>query len=316
MSQKEKIKVIAVVGPTASGKTETAIHIAEKFDGEIVSADSMQIYKYMDIGVAKPTKRERSRAVHHLMDFLEPSEKFSVAQYVDAAKKCIADISARGKTAIIAGGTGLYVDSLLDGVEFGKTKEDPELRKELRDYAERYGNEKLLEILEKEDPEYAAKLHPNNVGRIIRAIEAFRETGETMSERTEKSRRSGSGYDALRIGISFRDREVLYRRIEKRVDDMMAEGLIDEARKIRDSGMSATAVQAIGYKELFDYFDGKKNLEESVEDIKRGTRRYAKRQLTWFRRNESINWIYRDDFGSAEEFFKAVESITEKFLKQ
>lgn len=310
----EKIKVIAVVGPTASGKTGAAIHLAKRFDGEIVSVDSMQIYKYMDIGSAKPTAAERKEAVHHMVDFLDLRERFSVAEYVEAAGKVIKDIAGRGKTVIAVGGTGLYMDSLLDGVSFSETSRDDALREELKRYADENGNESLLEMLREIDAESAERLHPNNVGRVIRAIEIYRLTGVTMSEHIRRSKESGSDYDVLRIGLDFRDREKLYSRIDARVDEMIEKGLLSEARTLREAGMSATASQAIGYKELYAYMDGEKSFEECVEDIKRETRRYAKRQLTWYRRNKAVKWLYYDEYESVQELLLKAEGYASEFL--
>ncbi len=310
----EKIKVVAVVGPTASGKTGAAIHLAKRFGGEIVSVDSMQIYKYMDIGSAKPTAEERKEAVHHMVDFLDPRERFSVAQYVEAAGKVIKDIASRGKTVIAVGGTGLYMDSLLDGISFSETSRDDGLREELKRYADENGNECLLEMLREIDAESAERLHPNNVGRVIRAIEIYRLTGVTMSEHIRRSKESGSEYDVLRIGLDFKDREKLYSRIDARVDEMIEKGLLSEARTLREAGMSATASQAIGYKELYAYMDGEKSFEECVEDIKRETRRYAKRQLTWYRRNKAVKWLYYDEYESVQELLSEAQGYVSEFL--
>jgi len=310
----EKIKVIAVVGPTASGKTGAAIHIAKRFDGEIVSVDSMQIYKYMDIGSAKPTAEERSEAVHHMVDFLEPCERFSVAEYVEEAGKVIKEIRGRGKTVIATGGTGLYMDSLLDGVSFSETSRDDALREELKRYADENGNERLLDMLREIDAETAERLHPNNVGRVIRAIEIYRLTGVTMSEHIRRSKESGSAYDVLRIGLDFKDREKLYARIDARVEEMISQGLLSEAKALREKGMSATASQAIGYKELYAYMDGEKSFDECVEDIKRETRRYAKRQLTWYRKNKSVKWLYYDEYESVQELLEEAEKYVVDFL--
>ncbi len=310
----EKIKVVAVVGPTASGKTGAAIHLAKRFGGEIVSVDSMQIYKYMDIGSAKPTLEERSEAVHHMVDFLDPQERFSVAQYVEAAGKVIKDIASRGKTVIAVGGTGLYMDSLLDGISFSETSRDDALREELKRYADEKGNESLLEMLREIDAESAERLHPNNVGRVIRAIEVYRLTGVTMSEHIRRSKESESEYDVLRIGLDFRDRGKLYSRIDARVDEMIEKGLLSEARTLREAGMSATASQAIGYKELYSYMDGEKSFAECVEDIKRETRRYAKRQLTWYRRNKAVKWLYYDEYESVQELLSEAEGYVLEFL--
>ena len=275
--------------PTASGKTGLAIELAKRFDGEIVSADSMQIYKYMDIGTAKPTPAEREQCVHHLIDFLEPDSEFSVADYTELAHRVIADIYSRGKLPVMCGGTGLYINSVINDVEFGETQSDEELRCELQNIANAEGNEKLIEILREFDPVSAARLHPNNVRRVIRAIEFYRTTGVPISEHQEKTKMIISRYDPVMFCIDH-DREILYERINERVDIMMSEGLCDEVRRLMDMGYSSAlnSMKAIGYKELMDYFNGLCSLEEAVSAIKQNSRRYAKRQLTWFRRDGRI----------------------------
>lgn len=284
----EKIKVIAVVGPTASGKTSLAVSIALAVGGEVVSADSMQIYKGMDIATAKPTTEEQRGVTHHLIDFLDPSETYSVAQYVDDAKKCIADISGRGKVPIIAGGTGLYIDSLLGGIDFSFVPDNGDIRKKLNMRAEKEGSAALLRELSEIDPETASALHENNVGRIIRALEVYYLTGETISEQKRKSREKGSDYDTLYIYIDYLDRQKLYDRIDKRVDMMLDAGLSEEAKKYISLNENTTARQAIGYKELKPYFLGELTLSEAAENLKKETRHYAKRQMTWFRRNNNM----------------------------
>ena len=286
-----KEKIYAVVGPTASGKTEYAIELAEKLDGEIVSCDSMQIYKYMDIGTAKPTPEERRRIRHHMIDIVPPSCNYSAADYVQVGSLCIEAIISRGKTSVLSGGTGLYVDSLLGNIKFEESERDDALRRELLEKAERDGGESVYDMLKEIDPESAEKIHPNNIKRVVRAIEIYKTTGKTKTQLDKESLRE-SKYDSTIIGMEL-EREILYRRINDRVDKMMDMGLLQEAKRIYDMGFSrkCTAMQAIGYKELFDYFDGESSLEEAVEKIKRESRRYAKRQITWFRRNPNINWI-------------------------
>lgn len=289
MNAENKIPIVVVAGPTASGKTGLAIELAKRFDGEIVSADSMQIYKYMDIGTAKPTPAEREQCVHHLIDFLEPDSEFSVADYTELAHRVIADIYSRGKLPVMCGGTGLYINSVINDVEFGETQSDEELRCELQNIANAEGNEKLIEILREFDPVSAARLHPNNVRRVIRAIEFYRTTGVPISEHQEKTKMIISRYDPVMFCIDH-DREILYGRINERVDIMMSEGLCDEVRRLMDMGYSSAlnSMKAIGYKELMDYFNGLCSLEEAVSAIKQNSRRYAKRQLTWFRRDGRI----------------------------
>ncbi len=289
MNAENKIPIVVVAGPTASGKTGLAIELAKRFDGEIVSADSMQIYKYMDIGTAKPTPAEREQCVHHLIDFLEPDSEFSVADYTELAHRVIADIYSRGKLPVMCGGTGLYINSVINDVEFGETQSDEELRCELQNIANAEGNEKLIEILREFDPVSAARLHPNNVRRVIRAIEFYRTTGVPISEHQEKTKMIISRYDPVMFCIDH-DREILYERINERVDIMMSEGLCDEVRRLMDMGYSSAlnSMKAIGYKEMMDYFNGLCSLEEAVSAIKQNSRRYAKRQLTWFRRDGRI----------------------------
>ena len=306
---KEKIPMIAVVGPTASGKTALSIDLALQFDGEIVSADSKQIYRHMTVGTAAPDEEEKRGVPHHLMQFLAPDALFSVAEYVDLAGKCIREINARGKLPVLTGGTGLYVSSLLDNITFFENKSDPALRKELEELAAEKGNEFVLEELRKVDPELAQTLHPNNLGRVIRGIEAYRLTGITMSEQQRLSRQNPSPYDCCVIGLNYRDRQKLYDRIEKRVHVMMEKGLLDEIRQLIAMGYSSTAAQAIGYKEFFDYLEGKGSLEEAIAKVQMESRRYAKRQLTWFRRDERVNWLYIDDYGDYNELKNAAVQL-------
>ena len=290
----EPIPVIAVVGPTASGKTRLAVDLAERFGGEVISADSMQVYRYMDIGTAKATAEERRGIPHHMLDFLDPGQPFSVADYVELAGRCAADIVRRGKVPVVAGGTGLYVDSLLRGTVFQPIQTDPSLRLSLQREAEEKGGEALLEQLAQVDPELAAKLHPNNTGRIIRALEVFRLTGVPMSVQQREAVSHPSPYRPCWIGLDFSDRQVLYQRINRRVEQMLRDGLEEEARSLTQRGFGGTAAQAIGYKEFFPCWEGKRTLAEAEEEIKLQSRQYAKRQLTWFRRNKEIQWLYPD----------------------
>lgn len=284
-----KIPLVVVAGPTASGKTRLAIEIAKVFDGEIVSADSMQIYKYMNIGTAKPTPSEREECPHHLIDFAEPDEEFSVADYTELAHKVIADITARGKLAVMCGGTGLYINSVVNDITFGEIDTDYEMRRELHALAEREGSEKLLEMLAEFDPVSAKRLHPNNLRRIVRAIEFYRITGVPISEHQEMTKRIESRYEPVMLCVNH-DRAVLYERINLRVDMMLEEGLLDEVRSVMDMGYTKdmNSMKGIGYKEFMDYYNGVCTLEDAIEAVKQGSRRYAKRQLTWFRRDERI----------------------------
>lgn len=307
----EKKPVIAVVGPTASGKTALAVTIAQQYNGEVVSADSMQIYKGMDIATAKPSPEEMQEIVHHLIDYVDPAEKYSVARYVQDAKAAIADVHARGKIPVICGGTGLYIDSLLGNVQFEDEPDNQEIRKELTERMATLGAEQLLAELEAVDPEMASVLHPNNKGRIIRALEVYRLTGQTASERRKRAVQQPPVYDVLYIALAFPEREYLYERIDKRVDIMLDMGLEQEARAFLQLHTD-TAAQAIGYKELKGWFNGEISREAAIENLKRETRRYAKRQMTWFRRNESIHYINRSRTSTQEEIASQAFDIIEQ----
>ena len=308
----DKIKVIAVTGPTASGKTGLAIEIAKAFGGEVVSADSMQIYKGMDIATAKPTPDEMGDIPHHLIDFVDTCDTYSVAQYVEDAKKCISDIASRGKIPVVAGGTGLYVDSLLSGIDFGFVPDNSEVRKQLKAQAEKEGIAVLFDKLKEIDPETASKLHENNEGRIIRALEVYYLTGKTLAQQKIESRKKGSDYDVLYICIEYLDRQKLYDRIEKRVDLMVEAGLLEEAENYINLGEESTAKQAIGYKELKPYFSGEMSLDEALDNLKKETRHYAKRQLTWFRRHDERFCVYPD---SQSDFVKSAKDKVGEFLE-
>lgn len=310
----KRIPVVAVIGPTASGKSDLAVEICRRFGGEVVSADSMQIYKGMDIATAKPTEEEKKNIPHHMMDFLDNSEDYSVALYQQAASECIADIHSRGLLPVVCGGTGLYVDTLLNNVKLSEDSCDEELRRSLLKRAEDEGADKLLEEVRAFDPEYAEKLHPNNIKRIVRALEVYKTTGTTMTEQTELSKQA-SPYDVCFIGLDAENRQFLYDRIDRRVDIMFGRGLENEAREYLASANGSTSAQAIGYKELQPYIDGEISLEEAEENLKRATRRYAKRQLTWFRRNERINWLLIDKYQKREELANAAFAIVESFRK-
>lgn len=290
----EKLPIIAVVGPTASGKTGLAVELAKKLDAEIISFDSMQIYKGMHIASAAPDEAKMENIPHHLLEFLEPSVSFSVADFVKLARHKAEEIAGRGKRVIIAGGTGLYINSFLDNIEFSEEEPNPELREKLNTQYDTFGGEYMLGKLREFDPETADRLHANNKKRIIRAFEIYLSTGVTMTEQIKNSTLNASPYEPYIIGITFADREKLYDRIGQRVDIMLQNGLLSEAEHTYKNGSGATAVQAIGHKEFFPYFGGKISLEEATENLKSQTRRYAKRQLTWFRRDERVNWIYRD----------------------
>ena len=305
-----KIKTVFVAGATASGKTELAIKLAKRFDGEIVSADSMQIYKGIHIASAAPDTEEMQGIPHYMLEFLKPDDSFSVAEYVEKARAYVKDIARRGKLPIVAGGTGLYINSLADNISYIEEKNDGKLRRELEERFENIGAEQMLKELKEIDPETAARLHSNDKKRIIRAFEVYRLTGKTVTEQNKLSKQGDALIDPCIIEITYRDREKLYDRINRRVDKMLQSGLAEEARaELRNT--AGGAYQAIGHKELSGYISGDMSLEEAAEKLKMQTRRYAKRQLTWFRRDERINRIYADE---TEDVFSAAEKITENFL--
>lgn len=311
---RNKIKICAIVGPTASGKSSLALWLAKKINAEIVSADSMQIYKGMDIGTAKPTSEERKLIPHHMIDFLNQDELFSVADYVKMAKNAIENIVDRGKKPILVGGTGLYVDSLLKGIQFQDQNGNLVVRKKLFEELDKFGSQHMLGKLKEIDFEYAKTLHPNNTKRIIRGLEVYYLTGMKMSENLKLSKSKPSCFDACIIGLTFENRENLYKRINDRVDSMMDCGLLKEAENIINSGASSnTSMQAIGYKEFIGYFNETEDLDECVLKLKQNTRKYAKRQLTWFRRNKNINWIYCDKLSDAEVKNIIIEIVENHF---
>ena len=287
--------IICIAGPTASGKTALAVELAKELNGEVVSCDSMQVYKRMDIGTAKPTMEERQGIVHHMLDVADPDEDFSVSRYCGLASPIVDDIVARGKTAIIAGGTGLYMDSLIRGNDFAPYPATGR-REELEEKADREGMEALMNWLRDIDPEAAAKLHLSDRKRIIRALEVYLETGETITAHNLKTQAIPPRYTPLWLGIDFADRAELYRRIDLRVDVMLRMGLLKEIISLLEEGIPAdcTAMQAIGYKEFVAALQGECTFEEAAALVQQSSRRYAKRQLTWFRRNKNMHWLIRD----------------------
>ncbi|MGM9663629.1 MAG: tRNA (adenosine(37)-N6)-dimethylallyltransferase MiaA [Eubacteriales bacterium] len=308
-------EIIAVAGPTASGKSALALSICERYGGELVSVDSMQVYRGMDIGTAKPDDAERARVPHHLIDICAPSETFSAADFAARAHEAIADIKARGHLPVLCGGTGLYMDTVIDRMPFSESESDPALREELRHIASERGAHELWLILDALDPQAAAGIHENNIKRVIRAIEICRTGGMTKTESDARAKAASEPYDALIIALGVRSRDVLYERINRRVDKMMAEGLLDEARRLYESGCletNTTAACAIGYKELLGYIKGERSLAECTEDLKRATRRYAKRQLTWLSSSGRANWFYIDDYEKADELANDVFSLIDK----
>ena len=306
-------KVIVIVGPTASGKTGLSIELAKKYNGEIVSADSMQIYKDMNIATAKPTIEEMCGIKHHLVDFLNPGETYSVGQYVWDAENAISDILSRNKTPIVCGGTGLYVDSLINGINFTEDSSDDKIRNELYQIAETEGIDYLLNVLKEFDPDsYENLSHQRNLRRIIRAIEFYKVTGKTITQQNIESQNTLSKFDYLIIGLNADDRQFLYDRINRRVDLMIESGLIEETKSVLQMNLSDTSIKAIGYKELIPYINNQSSLDDCIEKLKMETRRYAKRQLTWFRRNKMINWIYIDRYSSLNDIVKVAVDIIDK----
>lgn len=310
-------KVIVIAGPTASGKTAMSLSVAQEICGEIVSADSMQIYRRMDIGTAKATPEERALLPHHMIDIVEPYEDYSVARYVKDASECCSSILLRGKIPVIVGGTGLYIDSLLSGREFGDQEDDPLLRNTLTQRYDSEGGQAMLNQLAVFDPERASVLHPSEKKRIIRAFEVFLLTGETITSHDMKSRSVPPRYQALYIIPQFINREDLYRRINDRVDSMFSLGLVDEVASLLSEGVpaSATAMQAIGYKETAAFLRGESSLEYAVDVIKQGSRRYAKRQITWFGRHTEAFRIFQDSTSAPEEAAKKAADAAKEFIE-
>lgn len=312
----QKQKVVVVAGPTASGKTKLGIHLAKEFNGEIISADSMQIYKGFSVLSAKPTAEEQEGIPHHLIDFLPVTHTFSVADFVSLARQKIEEISKRNKLPMIVGGTGLYIDALLNNFDFEEGDRDDQIRQNLLQEAQKSENPKeyLFSLLQQKDPEYAKRVHPNNEVRVIRALEVMAQTGMTMTQYQEKVIQKEQKYESLKIYLTFSDREKLYNRINTRVDNMVGAGLIDEAKQVYESSeINQTAKAAIGYKELIPFFEGQASLDDALELLKQNTRRYAKRQLTWFRKDTTANWLYIDELGEKNLLLKAQE-LTKQFL--
>ena len=313
----DKIKIAAIVGPTASGKTALSIALAKKYNGEIVSCDSMQVYRGMDVGTAKPDIVEQDGVVHHMFDVADPKSTYSCADYVKDAKEKIKDIISRGRLPIICGGTGLYLDSLLRGGSFEVADTLPEYREELMQLAAREGNERVHQMLREVDPESADATHPNNLKRVIRALEIYRSSGVKKSVLDKQSREPESEYDALVVGIRFTDREALYDRINRRVDIMLDMGLEEETRRLLAEGVfesSGTATQAIGYKELLGYIRGEMTLCEAAEELKTASRRYAKRQMTWFNSHSNVQWIDVEGEYDSKLLFKKACKLFDEFV--
>ena len=293
-----KRPLIVLTGPTAVGKTALSIRLAKALDGEIISADSMQVYRGMDIGSAKVTKKEMDGVRHHLIDVLEPEEDFNVAAFQRMAKEALEEIYSRGKLPIVAGGTGFYIQALLYDIDFRDDTGEGPIRKELEKLAVEKGAEYLHSLLQQADPQSADQMHPNNIKRVVRALEYFRQTGEPFSLHNQRERERCSPYHFLYYVICS-DRKNLYERIDRRVDAMMADGLLGEVQALKKRGVKRgmTSMQGLGYKEILDYLDGTCSLEEAVYVLKRDTRHFAKRQITWFRREREVRWLKLEDFG-------------------
>ncbi|MBQ5823869.1 MAG: tRNA (adenosine(37)-N6)-dimethylallyltransferase MiaA [Clostridia bacterium] len=311
----KKIPLIVVAGPTASGKTSLGVELAKRLDGEVVSADSMQIYKGMDIASAMPAAEEMQGVPHHMLAILSQGERYSVAAYCEQANKCIADIVSRGKQPIVVGGTGLYISSLVDNIEFTQESTDLGLREKLSKRLETEGAAALLEELRTVDPETAARLHENDTKRILRALELYQQTGVTITDQTRQSRLHGSPYNPLIIGLNAHNREYLYERINRRVGIMAENGLVQEAERCLGEN-TATAAQAIGHKELMPYFSGEMTLDEALDNLRMQTRRYAKRQLTWLRRDERVRWLYIDEYAAFGDLADAAYKLCADFLSE
>lgn len=309
-NESEKKPLIVLTGPTAVGKTNLSIRLAKKIGGEIISADSMQIYKKMNIGTAKISPEEMAGVPHYLVDELDPGEEFNVVAFQQMAKKAMKQIYENGHVPIVVGGTGFYIQALLYDVDFSEHETEEKYRQELVALEQEKGREYLYEMLKQADPEYAAIVHSNNVKRVIRALEYYHETGRKLSEHNAQQRENSSPYQFVYLVLND-EREILYDRIDRRVDQMMEAGLLQEVEALVKEGYERTLVsmQGLGYKEFFDYFDGKCTLEETVDIIKRDTRRFAKRQLTWFRREKEVCWMNKQDYPDGDALFHEILKI-------
>lgn len=313
----KKGNLLIILGPTAVGKSDVAINVAKKIDGEIISADSMQIYKYMDIGTAKIKPEEMDGIPHYLIDIVYPDEEFTVADFKNHAESYIDRINSKGKVPIVVGGTGLYINSLVYELKFTRVKSNEEFRIKYNEIADKYGEEYIYNELRKVDIKTAERISPKDRKRIIRALEIHYETGKPMSYFNRDFRKKTEKYNLMMVGLNT-DRSLLYSRIESRVDKMIENGLIDEVRKLLDMGYSRklSSMQAIGYKEIISYLDGELKLEEAIEVLKRNTRRFAKRQLTWFRRDDRIKWIDVKDFNNIDEIGDFILNIFNQYYSK
>ncbi|WP_462406602.1 tRNA (adenosine(37)-N6)-dimethylallyltransferase MiaA [Gracilibacillus sp. Marseille-QA3620] len=310
----DKQKLIVIIGPTAVGKTKLSIELAKRFDGEIISGDSAQIFKGMDIGTAKISEDEAVGIPHHLIDEREAGESYTVYEFKEAVQREIADIASRGRIPIIVGGTGLYIQSVLYDYQFPETAANPEIRAELEEKAETEGRDALYAILKEIDPEAAEKIHPNNVKRVVRALEVYYTSGVRFSEQQQSADKT-ENYDAAVIGLTM-ERDLLYSRINQRVDIMMKAGLVDEVKRFYDRGLMETqSLQAIGYKEFNGYFEGKETIEQVSEAIKQNTRRFAKRQFTWFRNKMDVNWFDMSDIDHIDDKIEEISAYVAGMLR-
>lgn len=311
-----KLPLVILTGPTAVGKTALSVRLAKALNGEIISADSMQVYRQMDIGSAKVTQAEMEGVRHHLIDVLEPEEEFNVVLFQKLAKEAILDITARGRLPILAGGTGFYIQSVLYDINFTDTSEDTTYRQNLEQLAAKEGPLKLHALLQKADPLAAGQIHPNNIKRVIRALEYHAQTGEQISAHNETQRQKEAAYNS-RYFVLTDDRARLYQRIDKRVDQMLAQGLLEEVRGLKDRGLTKEMVsmQGLGYKEILSYLDGETDLERALYLIKRDTRHFAKRQLTWFKREKDVIWVDRQQFSTEADILKFLIEQSEELIK-
>ncbi len=309
---KDKIPLIVVCGPTASGKTAVGAALAKELDGEVISADSMQIYKGLDITSAKPTAKEMMGVPHHLISVVDMDEKFSTADYAAMARNKITEVAARGKVPMLVGGTGLYISSIVDNVSFDSAETDGNVRKRLEEEAKELGMEEMHRRLADIDPETAAAVPMQNVVRVIRALEVYELTGMKFCDYKRMNKGTDSPYSVCMIGLNYTDRQTLYDRIDRRVTVMAEKGMVEECRKVYENQRLGTVCQAIGYKEFIPYFDGNVNLETCLDRIRQNSRRYAKRQLTWFRRDQRVNWVYMDKFNVFCEIIEMCKKIVAK----
>lgn len=309
MEENEKPKLVILTGPTAVGKTELSIALAKQYNGSIISADSMQVYRYMDIGTAKIMPEEMQGIPHYLIDVLDPSEEFNVVRFQQMAKEAIGEIYAKGRLPIVVGGTGFYIQALLRDIDFEEMEKEHAYRQELTAFAHTYGAEALHDKLRQVDEKSAAAIHPNNIKRVIRALEFYKETNTPISEHNEEQQKRTSPYD-FRYFVLNQNRSVLYERIEQRIELMLKEGLVEEVSRLRDMGYTRDMIsmQALGYKEILDYLDGSVSLEEAVYILKRDTRHFAKRQLTWFRREPEVIWLDKESYPTTKELLEQIST--------